>query len=245
MSTRDRSALGSLYRALVAGASALPGGAWLIAWLNPLHLARLKLREAVAARAHYASGRALDLGCGARPYMELFGHVEQYVGLDLPDVPAADVHGDGQTLPFQSASFDTVLCNEVLEHVPEPARLLREAARVLRPGGVLLLTTPQTWGLHHEPHDFYRYTRYGLRHLAAQAGLEVLEVAPTSGLWATLAQRLADTVAHTYVRRPGTLAYGLAMVGMAPVLLAGYALDALFGKRGDTLDNLLVARKAG
>lgn len=216
-----------------------------MAWLNPLYLARRLLHEAVAARAHYAHGRMLDLGCGTQPYRNLFPHVIDYIGIDIPGIDGVAVHGDGQILPFQQGSFDTVMCNEVLEHVPQPGQLMNEVARVLRPGGVLLLTTPQTWGLHHEPYDFYRYTKYGLRFLAEQAGLEVLEVSPTSGMWATLAQRLADTMANTYARGASPVAYFLVMVSMAPVLLAGHTLDKLFGKRGDTLDNVLVARKPG
>lgn len=219
-----------------------PGGAWLIGWFDPLHLARELLYQSMAERAHYARGKMLDVGCGSKPYRALFSNVELYVGLDMPSVPEADIHADGQFLPFCGESFDTVTLNQVLEHVPEPAQLMREVARVLRPEGVLILTTPQTWGLHLEPYDFYRYTRYGLGYLADRAGLAVIEIAPTCGLWATLAQRLADTLAHTYthVHRP---AYFAVRIIAAPLLLCGYLLDRSLGPRGDTLDNVLVARK--
>ncbi len=146
-------------------------------------------------------------------------------------------------LPVRDAVFDTVLCNEVLEHVPEPAILISEAARVLKPGGILILTTPQTWGLHLEPQDFYRYTRYGLCYLAEKSGLEVIEVTPTCGLWSTLAQRLADTVIYTYAAGRSRWMIELLSLLLAPVLMIGYGLDKLFGKQGDTLDNVLVARR--
>jgi len=146
-------------------------------------------------------------------------------------------------LPFKDAVFDTVLCNEVLEHVPEPARLMAEVARVLKPGGVLLLTTPQTWGLHMEPYDFYRYTKYGLRYLAEKSGLEVIEVAPTCGLWATLAQRFADTVIYTYAVGRSRWVVEILSLLLAPVLMVGYGLDKLFGKQGDALDNVMIARR--
>ena len=243
MITPRRGALYATYEYFATAISAVPGGAWLIGWLDPLHISRRLLRQVVQERAHYAHGSLLDLGCGIQPYRDLFSHVDRYIGIDVPNTPGAHVQGDGQVLPFQAASFDTVLCNEVLEHVPQPARLMIEVTRVLKPGGILMLTTPQTWGLHHEPYDYYRYTKYGLRYLAEQAELEVIEIVPTSGMWATLAQRLADTVANTYAVDSSPLVHFLVMLSMAPVLMTGYALDQIFGKRGDTLDNVLVARK--
>ena len=221
----------------------LPGGAWLLGWTDPLHLANTLLRRALQQRAHYARGRLLDIGCGSQPYRELFPQVERYLALDLPPHGGLDLIGDALKLPFRNQVVETVLCNEVLEHVPEPATLMAEVARVLRPGGHLLLTTPQTWGAHAEPRDFYRYTTYGLCYLAERHGLQVLEVAPTCGVWATVAQRLVDTVIHVYIpAKPARLRIVLAHL-LAPVLLTGFLLDRLCGPRGDPLDHLLVARK--
>jgi SAM-dependent methyltransferase len=208
-----------------------------------LHIARRLLRQAVEQRAHYARGRLLDVGCGLQPYRDLFRSVDLYVGIDVPPSAKVDIYGTALSLPFPDACFDSVLCNEVPEHVPEPALLMSEVARVLRPNGILLLTTPQTWGLHLEPFDYYRYTKYGLRYLAEKSGLRVLEVAPTCGLWATLAQRVTDTCIYTYGAGASPWLLELVSVGLAPVLLLGYALDQLLGKRGDTLDNVLVALK--
>lgn len=214
----------------------------MLTWTDPLHIARRSLRQAVQDRAHYVQGWVLDVGCGDRPYRSMFIHVERYVGLDLPSTGNADVYGDGMALPFRDSVFDSVLCNEVIEHVPEPSRLLEEVVRSLKPGGLLLLTAPQTWGLHDEPHDFYRYTEYGLRYLAEKSGLEVLEITPTCGLWATLAQRLVDTIVHTYAAGRSQLEVRLLSILLAPVQIVGYSLDGLLGKRGDTLDYVLLAR---
>jgi SAM-dependent methyltransferase len=216
---------------------------WLNRWTFPLYLARMLLENSVKQSVHYAGKEILDVGCGIKPYRALFADAERYIGIDLPNSGKIDVAGSALLLPFKAASFDTVLCNEVLEHVPEPSTLMLEVARVLRPGGTLILTTPQTWGLHLEPYDFYRYTKYGLTYLATKNGLEVIEISPTCGMWATWSQRFADTVIYTYgVKFPRWLKT-LISIGLAPVLLAGYGLDRLFGKRGDTLDNLLIARK--
>jgi SAM-dependent methyltransferase len=228
---------------VVAWARGVPGLGWLLAWTDPLHLARRLLRRAIQQQAHFARGRLLDVGCGSQPYRHVFTQVECYIGMELPGNGNADVWGDAMRLPFRALAFDTVLCNEVLEHVPEPATLMAEVARVLKPGGCLLLTTPQTWGLHHEPHDFYRYTKYGLRYLAEKNGLRVVVLAPTCGLWATLAQRLVDTIVFTYAARWPRLAVKLLGVALAPVLLVGFALEQLVGPVGDTLDHVLVAMK--
>jgi SAM-dependent methyltransferase len=243
MMSPDQSRAPQFVRRAAAAIRRHSAGAWLIGWLDPLHVARRLLRQAMESRAHHARGWLLDIGCGQRPYQDVFAHVEYYVGLDLPQNGRVDVYGDGMALPFRDEVFDTVLCNEVLEHVPEPARLMAEAARVLKPGGILLLTTPQTWGLHHEPHDYYRYTKYGLRYLATKSGFEVIEVSPTCGLWAMLTQRLADTVVYTYARRRAWWLDKLLSLLLAPVLLFGYAIDQAIGPLGDTLDNVLVAKK--
>ena len=73
-------------------------------------------------------------------------------------------------LPFGDRSFETVFSSQVLEHVPEPWRMVEDMARVLKPGGHLILTAPHIWGLHEVPHDYFRFTSYGLQHLARRAG---------------------------------------------------------------------------
>ncbi len=222
----------------------IPGGGWLLAWTDPLHIARRLLWRTIKEHADYARGWVLDLGCGAQPYRNLFQHVDRYVSFDLSPGSQMDVRGTALALPFLNSSFHTILCSEVLEHVPEPSQLLLEVERVLKPGGILMLTTPQTWGLHLEPLDFYRYTKHGLRYLTEKSKLKVIEIIPTCGMWATLTQRLSDTVVFNYAEgRSRWIVEGLSLL-LAPVTLTGYGLDRLFGKRGDTLDHLMIAQKS-
>ena len=216
-------------------------------WLDPLHIAKRSLARGMRRAAGHLSGRLLDIGCGVKPYRAMLPGVTRHIGIERPGTlsrsTVVDAWADALALPFAEASFDSVLCNEVLEHVPEPARLLSEAARVLRPGGTLVLTTPQTWGLHEEPHDYYRYTRHGLAWLARGAGLEVLEITPTCGTFATVGQRLSSFFFYT------TGAYRVPALNLLvrPFLAAGQivavALDELCGRRGDPLDHVLVARR--
>ena len=100
---------------------------------------------------------------------------------------AADIIGSLQDLPVADASFDAVLCTQVLEHVADPLAVLSELRRVTRPGGQLLLTVPLVWPLHEEPYDFFRYTPHGLRHLLTAAGFEIVSITPRNGSFTTLA----------------------------------------------------------
>lgn len=200
---------------------------------------------------HLFEGSVLDLGCGMRPYQELLGtRVRRWVGVDFASTAsgrsAATVFGSALELPFGERSFDTILSTQVLEHVPRPENLLREAYRVLRPGGYLVLTAPQTGPLHEEPHDFFRYTCYGLRFLLEQAGFRVIRIKPLGGAIATVCQM---TVWHVnWLRRiplvGGALRSGATM-GLAWLALR---LDNLSWRYGDgamkdTLNWLVVATR--
>ena len=99
--------------------------------------------------------------------------------------------GDAQALGLAGASFDIVLCTEMLEHVPEPQRAVDEMWRVLKPGGLLLLTTRFLFPIHDAPHDYFRFTKYGLRHLLRRFDIVSLEEETTAvGTLAVLVQRL-------------------------------------------------------
>ena len=160
----------------------------------PVHRIAIASAVAQAASTLRAGTRVLDAGAGAAPYRPLFTHCD-YVTQDWPQ----SVHGAGRPpdvladlheLPLDDATFDFVLCTEVLEHVIDPARVLAELRRILRPGGWLLLTTPFVMELHEEPYDFFRYTPYALRSLVESAGLCVERVEPLTGWWSTLAHTL-------------------------------------------------------
>lgn len=135
----------------------------------------------------HVRGDLLDLGCGQAPF---YGAYKDYATtvtcVDWPgsphDVQYADVLCDvNQSLPIPGASFDTVLCSDVIEHLHSPQVLIGEISRVLRPGGKVLINAPFMYGLHEQPHDYHRYTKYALAHMSEMHGLRVLEIRELGG----------------------------------------------------------------
>jgi SAM-dependent methyltransferase len=134
------------------------------------------------------SARVMDLGCGAGDSVDLFRTLDpevRWVGVDVEESPevaartradAEFVVFDGEQLPFEDASFDLVYCKQVLEHVERPHELLREAARVLKPGAWFTGSTSQLEAFHSR--SIFNWTPYGFTVVAEGAGLEVVELRP-------------------------------------------------------------------
>jgi SAM-dependent methyltransferase len=150
--------------------------------------------EHASTRAH---GRLLDIGCGNKPYEKMFaGRISQYVGCDVVQSSErrVDVISEATAIPLPDATFDTILCTQVIEHVSDHLKLLEEAFRLLRSSGVLILSGPLYWPLHEEPYDFFRFTEHGFRYLLEKVGFVVDEIVGNGGKWATCGQVLVHTV---------------------------------------------------
>jgi SAM-dependent methyltransferase len=125
-----------------------------------------------------AQGTVVDVGCGAQPYRSLLPSSVNYIGLDTADsqdhfgysVPDVRIIGADGSWPVEDLGADMVLATETLEHVPDPDAFLAEAARVLRPGGRLVLSVPFAARWHYIPYDYWRYTPSSLRVLLERAG---------------------------------------------------------------------------
>ncbi len=151
---------------------------------------RIAGKEIRGRAAKFLSGRMLDIGCGDKSKSLLVGDfVSEYVGLDHEysphDISDTDLIGTAYSVPREDSSFDCVLSTAVLEHLEEPVSALREALRVLKPGGTAIYTAPLYWHVHEAPRDFYRYTRHGLEYVFEKAGFEVVEVCALAGFLTT------------------------------------------------------------
>ena len=164
--------------------------------------ARSSILLALTSQLPHFHGTFLDIGCGSQPYRSLItaphSSVEQYIGMDLEGNPLSgyhqlrpDIFWNGLHILMEDASVDSAMATEVLEHCPDPAAVLREAYRVLRPGGFLFLTVPFLWPLHDVPYDEYPYTPFAMDRLLKGAGFGDVVLTPLGGWNASLAQMLA------------------------------------------------------
>ena len=163
------------------------------------------VRELLLLSRLGAGATAVDFGCADRPYATFLPAGVQYLGADLPGNAEADVAiGPDGTLPIPQGTVDLVLSTQVLEHVEDPGRYLAECARLLRPGGKLLLSTHGIMYYHPDPEDYWRWTCAGIRRLLGDHGFEVIESKGVLGLIAASLQLIQDRIAWRlprYVRR--------------------------------------------
>ena len=200
---------------------------------------------AVAFAAALPNGaRVLDAGAGEAQYAYLFAR-HRYVGIDLGIGDAAwnyrrlDCVADLASLPLAGGCCDACINIVTLEHVREPARVIAEMSRVLKPGGRLLLIVPHEWEVHQSPHDYFRYTRHGVRYLLESAGFGGIVIEPVGGFFRLLARRLWNALQFF----PG-LAMPVAALFFGPPALLLPFLDSLDRDRNFTLGYICTASKS-
>jgi SAM-dependent methyltransferase len=138
----------------------------------------------------------VDVGAGKSPYRK-FVKCKKYIGVDIENrggvenLILADIN---KGIPLDDETADLVIMTEVLEHLREPKFVLGEIFRILKKGGVLLLTTPMTWPLHEVPNDFFRYTCFGLRYLLEETGFSDINIKPGNKNSITLVQLVIQSL---------------------------------------------------
>ena len=154
-------------------------------------------RVMLPAAQRHAHGDLIDLGCGDMPYRSaLMSQVSAYDGLDL--FPRSDQVRYASDLEAMTVipdqSYDTALMIEALEHVPHPWLALAETWRILKPGGTLILSVPHLSRLHDEPHDYFRYTKHGLRRLLEDSGFEIIDLIKKGGIFSFLGHQVSTLI---------------------------------------------------
>jgi SAM-dependent methyltransferase len=171
-----------------------------------------------------------------KPYQPFFASIARaYVGVDVVENPHADLVGSVEALPVDDASFDLVLCTQVLEHVDDPLRAVSELRRVTAPGGRVLASTHGVQWYHPSPTDHWRWTHTGLRLLFERGGdWSSLSVEPAAGSGSALAMLIAN-YAEVALRR------GIAARGVIRLLNSGGAyLDRHVAALRDTRQGSLI-----
>ncbi len=128
-------------------------------------------------------GNVLDVGCGMSPWLTYMPSNVNYTGLDFENATKFNmtknpniIYYNGISFPFQNNQFDNILCVEVLEHIYDTKKFLREIYRTLDFNGNLFMTVPWSARLHHLPYDFYRFSPYALNLLLKQAGFTKIKI---------------------------------------------------------------------
>ena len=181
-------------------------------WLkaSPLFAFNLVNRDRwVAAQAASlpAGARVLDMGAGSCPYRPLFAHcryqTQDFTGLGDDQLRHGGYgqiyyHCDIASVPVADGEFDAILCTEVLEHVAQPIKVVQEMARILKPGGRLILTAPLGSGIHQEPYHYYGgYTPYWYHEFLGAAGFSRITVEANAGSFRFFAQEAIRFVQTT------------------------------------------------
>lgn len=107
----------------------------------------------------------VNIGCGTVRRFE--GSTARYLATDLRPLPTVDFVADVTALPLADRSADAIVALELIEHVPHPSAALRELARVVTPGGKVIVSVPSTVP-RHDHHDYWRFTAEGLQRLGSE-----------------------------------------------------------------------------
>ncbi|OHE05340.1 class I SAM-dependent methyltransferase [Sulfurimonas sp. RIFOXYB12_FULL_35_9] len=217
-------------------------------FINPFYFARKGLYKHVSELIRNLNGKVLDIGCGQKPYQNLCICTE-YIGLEIytpqnRQNKKADFFYDGKNMPFGEDLFDSIISNQVFEHVFNPNEFLRETNRVLKMDGVFLITVPFVWDEHEQPYDYARYSSFGLKHILSDNGFEIIEHRKSNNGIEVIFQLLNDYIYKITVTKNGYLNLIITLFLIAPFNIVGLFLSKILPKNDDLyLDNIVLAKK--
>jgi len=219
-------------------------------FVHPFYFIRRDLYKNIKRVAPKLKGRLLDFGCGRKPYESLF-KVDEYIGIDIEKSghdhtsSKVDVYYDGRHIPFPDASFDSLFCSEVLEHIFNPHEILHEVNRVLKPGARALITVPFSWNEHEVPYDYARYTSFGITDLLEKNGFRVIELYKSGNFARVNFQMWALYFFELFSRFKKT-GYVLSLIFIIPINLIGSILLLLLpNNKSLYFNNIVIAEKTG
>jgi len=217
---------------------------------NPFYLARKGLYKNIKDLSVSIIGVVLDAGCGSKPYQCLF-KTEKYVGMDIEqsghdhNLENIDVFYDGKQFPFESDYFDSVLSNQVLEHVFNPDVYLSEIHRTLKKNGHFLITVPFLWDEHEQPYDYARYSSFGLKYLLESHGFQIIETRKSVNDIRAIFQMINVYIYKKTIWARKHYVHNLVtLILNAPFSILGEILNFILPSNDDLyLDNIIMAIK--
>lgn len=214
-------------------------------FINPFFFIRRGLFRAIKKYGINMNGRLLDFGCGSMPYKNLF-NVQSYFGVDVfneshsHEKEPVSVFYDGDNLPFKDGTFDSVFSSEVFEHVFELDNILDELGRVLKPNGTALFTVPFVWDEHEIPHDFGRYTSFGIRYLLEKHGFKVVASEKSTKFLETVFQLWNLYIYYRLYTRYKYVNIVINCIFIAPFTVTGILLSKLLPNKETLYNNNVI-----
>lgn len=160
--------------------------------------ARYELNRQIKKYADRISGRTLDVGSGPTGrYKSLFKNISEYVKLDIEGVPNVDATGTADAIPFTDNSFDSIVCTQVISDVYNVPKAFSEFYRVLKPGGLALITSGFMDPMNFDAGEYWRFTRNAFERLAKDADFEIEVLEHRGGMWSFRAQMIIRYIINT------------------------------------------------
>ena len=227
--------------------------------LSPYFLSKYYiLRDVKIILKKYSfTGTVLDVGCGEKPYKKYFTKVKNYDGIDFknysrnkdfiahkPDLFFPKSYLESFELPFQDNYYNAVVTFQVLEHHKKPMKLISEINRIVKPGGYVLLTVPFLGGVHERPHDYQRYTEYGLKELFSTNNLNILEIMTQGSVFSTISLLLNEAL-NSFASK-GKIYYLFSVILYVPLFIFQHIcipLDKIVKSDNVVFNYLILAEK--
>jgi len=189
-------------------------------------------------------GNLYDLGCGEAPYKEYFlQYADSYIGVDWTKTlhnSQADIVSDlNKKIELESEVADTIVSLSVMEHLCEPQIFLNEAYRILKKDGVMILQVPWQWWIHESPHDYFRYTPYGLKYMLDKAGFSNVIVEAQTGFFTMWLTKI-NYFTSRFIRGPKLLRWSIKVI-----LIPFWTFNQLVAPILDKLDRSWEAETQG
>ncbi|MDB4978584.1 MAG: Methyltransferase type 11 [Candidatus Peribacteria bacterium] len=161
-------------------------------------------RETMMLLADSIHGDVLDFGAGKGKQKQFIlkqTKAKSYTALDITPHENIDIVGDVLDPPLDDESFDTIISNQVIEHVRKPWMMVHHIARILRPKGTVIITAPFFVPYHAHPHDYFRFTEEGLKSLCEDHGLTVSLCTKYGGFWSSVGELVKQRCFSPYRNR--------------------------------------------